>query len=275
MKIYILTDQEGAAGVVNAPDYAAPGDRHHEIARELVMGEVNAAIEGAIAAGGDEFFVLDGHGHGSLDVCLIHPAARVLTGRPLSFPFGLDGSFDAMFLIGHHAKANTRQAHLAHTFSFGQFDFRVNDVSLGEIGYYMLLASELGVPAVLVTGDEAACAEARTLSPNIEIAAVKQGWNDVDTAECTAAEARLANGAAIHRAPEAARQMIREAATRAVGRREEIDRFWLEPPYELVSTLRPEKRGDPKRIAVNRAQTVLELGQMPRDHVINDPMDAG
>jgi len=65
MKIYLMTDMEGAAGVVNADDYLAPGARYYEVARELVTGEVNAAIEGALEAGATEFLVLDGHGQRS------------------------------------------------------------------------------------------------------------------------------------------------------------------------------------------------------------------
>lgn len=53
MKIYVMTDMEGVAGVVNADDYLAPGARYYEVARELATGEVNAAIEGALEAGAE------------------------------------------------------------------------------------------------------------------------------------------------------------------------------------------------------------------------------
>jgi len=95
MKIYLMTDMEGVAGVVNGDDYLAPGARYYEVARELVTGEVNAAIEGALEGGATEFLVVDGHGQGAINPLLLHPAARLLTGRPLGYPFGIDESFTA------------------------------------------------------------------------------------------------------------------------------------------------------------------------------------
>ncbi|MGH2354558.1 MAG: M55 family metallopeptidase, partial [Chloroflexota bacterium] len=62
MKIYIMTDMEGVAGVVSSVDYGAPDSRHYEVGRELTTLETNAAIEGALAAGAREFLVVDGHG---------------------------------------------------------------------------------------------------------------------------------------------------------------------------------------------------------------------
>src|SRR5699024_2944388 len=90
MKIYILTDQEGVAGVVNSVDYANPSGRYHEVGRRLLTLETNAAIEGAFAGGATEIFVLDGHGHGSIDIELLDPRVEVLAGRPITFPFEYD-----------------------------------------------------------------------------------------------------------------------------------------------------------------------------------------
>ena len=75
MRIYIMTDQEGVAGVIDSDDYCAPDRRYYETARELLTLEVNAAIEGAIEAGATEFLVVDGHGHGSINPQLLHSAA--------------------------------------------------------------------------------------------------------------------------------------------------------------------------------------------------------
>lgn len=266
MRIYIMTDQEGVAGVVNAADYGSPAGRYYEVARELTTLEVNAAIEGAMEAGAEEFLVVDGHGHGSIDVRLLHRKARLLTGRPMGYPFGCDRSFHAAFSIGQHAKSNADGGHLSHTGSFAVEDLRINGKSVGEMGCNFLFAAYFGVPTVLLTGDQAACEEARDLVPNIETVAVKEGWKRGSASGLTGEQNEKFNGAAVHLQPETARELIRAAAKRAVSRIGEIKPFWLEPPYELVSVLRPETPGGPMRVAVCRSNDLLELLRMPRHH---------
>ncbi|HVL26230.1 MAG TPA: M55 family metallopeptidase [Thermomicrobiales bacterium] len=266
MRIYILTDQEGVAGVVNSVDYASPGSRYYETARRLLTEEVNAAIEGALAGGATEIFVLDGHGHGSIDVELLHPAAAVLTGRPIRFPFGFDASFDALVFVGQHAKSNTDGGHLSHTGSMDQDDLILNRRSVGELGWYIQLAGHHGKPTILVTGDQAVCDEARALVPEIETVAVKTGIRNGPATGLTGDENRLHNAAAVHRPPAKARAMIREAAERAVRRIGEIPPFFIEPPYELVSILRANTPGGERSVALLHADDFVALGCMPREH---------
>jgi D-amino peptidase len=171
MRIYILTDQEGVAGVINSVDYASPEGRYYETARRLLTEEVNAAVEGALAGGATEIFVLDGHGYGSIDVELLHPEVEVLAGRPIRFPFEYDGSYDALMFVGQHAKANTDGGHLSHTGSMDQDDLILNKLSVGELGWYIQLAGYHGKPTILVTGDQAVCDEAHALVPEIETVA--------------------------------------------------------------------------------------------------------
>ena len=268
MKIYIMTDQEGVAGVINSQDYAAPGARCYEKACELLTLEVNAAIEGAIEAGAEEFLVVDGHGHGSIEPGLLHPRARLLAGRPIGYPFGCDETFDAAFTIGQHAKANTDGGHLCHTGSFEVEDLRINGISVGELGCNALFMGWYGVPLILFTGDKAGCEEAEALIPNIVTVAVKEGLKRGSATGLTGEEARLYNGAAIHLAPEEARRRIREAAAEAIRRRHEVKPFRLDPPYVLESILRPQRRGEPMRRAVVRADDPIELLRAPRIHEV-------
>ena len=268
MRIYILTDQEGVAGVVNSVDYASPEGRYYETARRLLTAEVNAAVEGALASGATEIFVLDGHGHGSIDVEQLHPEVELLTGRPIRFPFGFDGSHDALMFVGQHAKSNTDGGHLSHTGSMNQDDLILNRRSLGELGWYMQLAGYHGKPTIMLTGDQAVCDEARALVPEVETVAVKRGIRNGPATGLTGDENRLHNAAAIHRPPVKARELIRAAAERAVRRIGEIPPFFIEPPYELVSILRPMERGGERRVAVLHDDDFVELGMMPRDHYL-------
>lgn len=266
MKIYILTDQEGVAGVVNSVDYASPAGAYYEVGRRLLTAEVNAAITGALEGGATELFVLDGHGSGSIDVEQLHPGVEVLAGRPIRFPFEFDASFDALMFVGQHAKANTDGGHLSHTFSMDQDDLLLNGRSVGELGWYMQLAGYFGKPTIFVSGDQAVCDEARALVENVETVAVKRGIRNGAATGLTGDQNRLHNAAAIHIPPERARALIRDGARRAVTRIREIPPFFIEPPYDLVSMVRPTTPGDPPMATRLRANDFLELGGMPRVH---------
>ncbi|RLI41520.1 peptidase M55 [Candidatus Bathyarchaeota archaeon] len=264
MKVYIMTDMEGAAGIINFDDYCTPNGRYYEIARKIVTEETNAAIEGLIEAGADDFLVVDGHGYGAIDPLLLHPSAKLLAGRPLEYPFGCDETFDVAVIIGQHAKSNTNGGHLCHTGSFEVEDLTINGISLGELGCNMLFAAYFGVPTVMVSGDKAACDEALSLVPNIEVAAVKEGMKRGSASGLTGEENKLFNGAAIHLHHEKACELIREKAKRGLKRLSEIKPFWIEPPYELIVKLRPKERGKPMRIAKVRSNDLLELLRAPR-----------
>jgi len=221
MKVYILTDMEGVAGVLSFEDYEGPGSRYYEVGRDLATLEASAAVQGSLDAGASEVYVLDGHGAGAMVPTALHASAKLIAGRPLRYPFGLDSSFDAIMLVGHHAKAGTLNGHLWHTMDRQQIDFTLNGVSVGEVGINIALAGWFAVPCVLVTGDRACCEEAQALVPGLETAAVKEGLN---------------RGAAIHLHPDRARELIREGARQGLERLSEIPPWCPEPPFRLVST---------------------------------------
>src|SRR3982750_2742486 len=106
MRVLIMTDMEGVAGVLNADDYLDASGRLYATGRALATQECNAAIEGALAAGATDVVVVDGHGAGAMEPELLHAAARLLAGRPKPRTFGCDSSFDAAFIVGQHAMSN-------------------------------------------------------------------------------------------------------------------------------------------------------------------------
>ena len=263
MKVYIMTDLEGVAGVTNFDDYGTPEGRYYEVARELTTSETSAAVQGALDAGATEVLVVDGHGHGAINPALLHPQAKLLAGRPLGYPFGLDDSFAAAMMVGQHAKSNTDGGHLCHTGSFSVEEMTINGVSVGEMGCNMLFAAYYRVPTVLVSGDLAATEEAKALVPNIETAAVKEGIKRGSATGLTGDENKMFNGAAIHLHSQRARELIQAAARRGVQRVKEIQPFWLEPPYELVSISRPTKDqpSQTSRVTGNDLMKVLNREQ--------------
>ena len=62
MKIYLMTDMEGCAGILNFKDWVFPEGRYYDKGKRLLTLEVNAVAEGFFAAGADEVLVADGHG---------------------------------------------------------------------------------------------------------------------------------------------------------------------------------------------------------------------
>lgn len=240
MRVLIMTDMEGVAGVLNADDYLDASGRLYGTGRTLATQECNAAVEGALAAGATDVLVVDGHGAGAIEPELLHPTARLLAGKPKPRAFGCDSSFDAAFIVGQHAMSNADGGHLAHTNSWRVDSWRLNGRLIGELGKEMALFAADGVPTVLVTGDEACAAEAQALVPAVETVAVKAGIRRGSAAGLSADENQRFNQAAIHLHPQRARELIRAAAERALRRRQEVPCLTLSGPYELVSVLRPD-----------------------------------
>ena len=264
MRLYILSDAEGTAGVVNFWDYSRPEFRYYETTRKLVTLEINAAIEGALEAGVTDVYVADAHGPGAVNVELLHPEARVLTGRPIRFPFGFDDSFDMLFMLGHHAKSNTDGGHLSHSWAMAIEEMWINGHSVGEIGTWMILAGQLGVPVPLITGDRAACEEAATFVPGINTVVTKEGWRSGPASGLTEDGNRSHIGGATHIHPERARDLIRAMATWAVHDRASMPHFRMDPPYEIVTVQRPTREGEPHLIARSVADDARSIMTMPR-----------
>ncbi len=104
MKVYLSSDMEGTAGVVDWTQCIGPS-AEYEHYRRLLQDEVNAAIEGALSAGATEFLVNDSHSTmQNLRPDQLLGRARYLSGKhkPMYMMEGLDDSFDAIFFISYH-----------------------------------------------------------------------------------------------------------------------------------------------------------------------------
>ena len=175
MRVYIMTDLEGISGIVDF-EYMDRASHFYQSARELLMGDVNAAIAGCFDGGASEVVVRDGHHTGNNFVTsLLDPRATLDRDSP-PWTASLDGSFDATMFVGTHGMAGTLNGFLDHTMSSTQwFEFTINGKPLGEIGMWATMASHFRVPLVYTCGDEAACKEARKLLPGIVATPVKHG----------------------------------------------------------------------------------------------------
>jgi len=247
MKIMLMTDMEGCAGVMNVEDWVGPEGRYYEKGKRLTTEEANAAIEGFFEEGATEVIVVDGHGHGAIDPELLDARAQLQRGHtsPI-WPWGLDRSFDAYAIVGQHAKAGTSYSHMTHTGSHNVIDYTINGLSVGEYGQMALCAMELGVPTILACGEEAFTKEAEALTPGVVTVSVKRGLLPDGLEDLSTEEYRRAKLSAVHLSPARAGELIRAGAIKAMRKlAEEPESFrypQMSPPY--VGIVRYRAQGD-------------------------------
>ena len=266
MKVYIMTDLEGVAGVMNHADWCTHESRYYELGKELLTREVNAAVEGFFAGGADEIAVADGHGPGALRPELLDSRVDLIRGFPGPYPFLLDDSYDVAAWVGQHAKSRTEFAHLAHTGNFGRLEMQLNGTAVGEFGSLAMCAGELGVRVIFLSGDEAGCAEAASLVEGIETAAVKRGTTPGTGDELTAEQYAARNVGAVHKSPERARDAIRAGAERAIRRAAsdaDLGRVAVSAPFGRVDILRPTKDQPRRAGRASHPSSVIELMNTP------------
>ncbi len=179
MKVYILTDLEGPDGVNGRSDGIGNQILNKDVAAEALTNEVNACCEGLVKAGADEIRVLDGHGgSATLNALKLHPAAQLMQVGRWAPTVAVDASFDAMVQLGAHGMQQSG-GHMCHTFnSHGVQWMKLNGAFIGEIGVCSYLGAYFGVPTILVSGDDTACAEAQALlGSEVETVMTKHGVN--------------------------------------------------------------------------------------------------
>jgi len=244
MKLVIMTDLEGVAGVINTADWIYPQSRYYETAKELLTREVNAAADGFFAAGADEIVVVDGHGCGGINGVLLDPRTELHRGWGKGpYPVGYDYGYDAAAWVGCHPKAGTPFGHICHTGNFDVIDCRINGISVGEFGQDIFLCQQYGVAPIFASGCLAFTKEAEALVPGIETVAVKRGLMEGSGDECDFAAYERRNWAAIHKSPETARKLIRASAEKALRRwlssPETFCPTKISPPFTMTTRYRP------------------------------------
>ncbi len=220
-KVFVVTDMEGVDGIFDSELQCIPyRSPRFEESRKLLTGEVNAAVEGLRDGGATEVVVWDGHDSSrSLSVLDIHPKARLLTGAPISPTLELDASYSALIFIGQHSMAGAEKGILSHSYSSQSIqNIWVNDKPVGEIGGRVMLAGTFGIPAIMLSGDTAACKEIHELVAEAECAEVKSGVG------------RTAGFMLSH---PVARALIREKVKRAMERLSEFKPYRITGPVEV------------------------------------------
>jgi D-amino peptidase len=206
MKILIAADMEGVTGVANwnqvDPDHAEYGRL-----RELMTGDVNAAIQGVFDAGAREVIVSDGHAYGyNILVEGLDSRAVLNSGNdaPLAMVQGISEDIDGVIFVGYHAHVGTQNAILDHTWSSRRVaNLWINQTLVGEIGLNAAVCGHFNASVIMISGDQSACLEAEELLGPLDTAVIKRATGRM-SAECLP--------------PSASHEKIKQAAMQAVGK---------------------------------------------------------
>jgi D-amino peptidase len=237
-RIYYIVDMEGMGSAVNIREVIAgnEGERYKDRSstdywnfyRGLLTDEVNASIAGARSAGARSFVVNEGHGGNLFANVLpwqLDPDAILIRGypKPLVMSTAIDSTFGGIIFTGAHANAGSPGV-MAHTYAFDRF--AVNGRVLNEPGINALIAGELGVPLIMVAGDDVVVDESKQILGQDLVGVI------VKTA--------VGPSAAITYSPKRVQQMLRDSTNVAVKRAMEkrYKPFTLERPYQVEFTVR-------------------------------------
>jgi D-amino peptidase len=179
VKLYIFADMEGISGISGSNFILPDGNLYNE-GRKYLTSDVNACIKGCLATGVSDIVVRDGHSYGRHIIWeQLHPAAKLYQGEStFGQRFPEIENCDAIIFIGYHAMAGAANAFLEHTYSSkGVQNLWLNEQKVGEFGLDSAIASEYGVPTIMVSGDDKVCSEAKLFNPDVVTCQVKKGGN--------------------------------------------------------------------------------------------------
>lgn len=226
LKVHISVDMEGVAGTVTS-DQLGPAGFEYGRFREFMTREALAAITAARQAGATDFIVADSHGNGeNLLIEQFPPDVRIIRSWPrnLGMMAGVDQQIDAAIFIGYHASTSNATGVRAHTFSSATLArVALNGVEMSEGSWNAAIAGQYGVPVIMISGDDAAVKEVRSVVGDLEAAEVKQ---------------TLGFHAASTLTPDASCALIGKAVKAALARRASFKPYVVKTPATVDVTFK-------------------------------------
>jgi D-amino peptidase len=239
---------EGIGGVSH-PAPTERSDQGYQAAVALMVGEANAAIEGAFVGGATDVVVNDSHGWMfNLTPADLDARAVLIQGqKPWSMVQGGGGDagggpFDVALFVGYHTRAGHPTGVISHTYSDAPVLTSLGGRPVGESGINAAVLGSWGVPVGLVAGDDALAAETEDWLPWAERVVVKH------------VVSRHA-AAAVH--PSVARERVRAGAQRAIARAAagELRPLVIDPPVVIEIEFRDAGEADHAAIAPGLRRT--------------------
>jgi D-amino peptidase len=179
MKVFIEVDMEGISGIT-LPEQVKRGELRYADARNFMVADANACTEGCFRGGASAVTVWDAHGSGfNMPWEQIDPRVELIQGSSDLGRLHDIARYDAIILLGFHAMAGKHAAVLEHTMSSADWqNLWINGRKAGEIAIDAGIAGDAGVPVIMVSGDDKACAEARQWVKGVHTAQVKVGYSN-------------------------------------------------------------------------------------------------
>ena len=186
IRILILHDMEGLSGQSDPSSFNF-GTPLYPKGQEMLVGDINAVVEGLYQGGATEVMVVDGHGSGNPgpDVrrdLLDQRANQILRDQPFDGYFDTPTfeKFDGVAVVGMHAKTGSR-GFASHTFTLG-IGIAINGQFITETELVGLSWGRNGTPVIFGSGDDRLAADLATPMPWIEFVTVKKA-TAADSAE--------------------------------------------------------------------------------------------
>ena len=220
-RIFISADIEGTCGIADW-DETTLGKSEYEPFRRQMTAEVNAACEGALAAGCDDILIKDAHDSArNLIPASLPEKISIFRGWGSdihSMMSGIDASFAGAMFTGYHSSSNTDFSPLAHTMNLQNVSVKINGIQASEMVINAFVCAMYDVPLLMVAGDVGVCEQAKRLNPNIYTVPVQQGRGN-GTVSIHPAEA-------VRRYRETAEKAVREGIANP-------DKFKIEMPNKF------------------------------------------
>lgn len=222
-RLYISCDMEGIGGICS-DRHRELGDKFYEWARRQMTRELKIVIEAFTEQGVAEFVVNDAHDYMlNLHIDELPLAVKLISGshKTDSMMEGLDADFDGAVFVGYHGKCGLSKAVLSHTYSDSVAKSLLNGTWVGETTLNAAFCGSLGVPLLLVSGDDVLAEEVAALETGTCAVITKYG---------------ISRSAGMMLHPQQVRRNYRTAVSEVYQKK--IAPFRLTSPYQIEVTLR-------------------------------------
>lgn len=143
-------------------DQVDPNCHNYKKGQALMMEELNSCIKGVLKSGVSNILLNDLHWFSNnVITSQLNKKVAYKQGLNLRIPEFFSQNFDAVFILGMHSKANTKDGILSHSWYLPTYiqEIQHNNKPIGEVDIINLLAQEKGVPVIFISGDKAGCEE--------------------------------------------------------------------------------------------------------------------
>ena len=159
IRVLVYHDMEGLAGQDDWRTFLFSHPEKYPEGQKMLAADLNAVIDGLFAGGATQVDVVDAHGSGNPDPDvrreLLDPRAKqVFRDKPFDPYVDITepNTYDAVVAVAMHAKTGSR-GFASHTITLGM-DMLINDKSITESEIVAYSWGRVGVPMILVTGDD-------------------------------------------------------------------------------------------------------------------------